>query len=465
MKEPKILLGRLVQGILIVSEQFSEFNGESFAEYECLRKIVFPKSLRKLDSYVIEDMEELEEIDFSKVTMLKEIPEDFISGKTKIKSLIIPNGVTTVGDCFLGDTTSIRELYVPSSVEEIGAINGEGENSVDVYLFASGIDLEEIETDVRTLYVLPDDYAEYARKLKEYSSEVKLRTMPADRMNIYVSFPGSQQSMQEDNYYGNADEMANVPPPPPNKIREKQVKNKTNSASSFEERATVESGIIPEELDLLIQTYLTDGILTDKEREVILRKAEKLGLDRDEIDLYLDAQVQKIEQALDKVNRMRKGKTCPYCGGGIPQLTDKCPHCGENITMEASADLKALVDSLEEALINMKSGRDISWSKAMVESNVRKAKLYYGNNPKIQKLIPEIESELLIAATKLKRQKYINLLKNGYFWAGVMVLIGVISGFIIGIKKSESAISLMLIIGGAIVAMNTSMNREDKKNN
>ena len=46
-----------------------------------------------------------------------------------------------------------------------------------------------------------------------------------------------------------------------------------------------------------------------------------------------------------------------------------------------------------------------------------------------------------------------------------MVLIGVISGFIIGIKKSESTISLMLIIGGAIVAMNTSMNREDKKNN
>ena len=39
------------------------------------------------------------------------------------------------------------------------------------------------------------------------------------------------------------------------------------------------------------------------------------------------------------------------------------------------------------------------------------------------------------------------------------------SGFIIGIKKSESTISLMLIIGGAIVAMNTSMNREDKKNN
>lgn len=55
--------------------------------------------------------------------------------------------------------------------------------------------------------------------------------------------------------------------------------------------------LIPEEIEALIQQYLTDGVLTDKERQVILRKAEGMGLDRDEIDLYLDAEVQKIEQA------------------------------------------------------------------------------------------------------------------------------------------------------------------------
>ena len=42
--------------------------------------------------------------------------------------------------------------------------------------------------------------------------------------------------------------------------------------------------LIPEELDALIQEYLTDGVLTDKERAVILKKAEGMGLDRDEID-------------------------------------------------------------------------------------------------------------------------------------------------------------------------------------
>ena len=57
--------------------------------------------------------------------------------------------------------------------------------------------------------------------------------------------------------------------------------------------------LIPEEIEALIQQYLTDGVLTDKERQVILRKAEGVGLDRDEIDLYLDAEVQKIDQQTD----------------------------------------------------------------------------------------------------------------------------------------------------------------------
>lgn len=53
--------------------------------------------------------------------------------------------------------------------------------------------------------------------------------------------------------------------------------------------------VIPEELNLMIQEYFTDGVITDQERKVLLRKAEKLGLDVDEIDLYITAQEQKVE--------------------------------------------------------------------------------------------------------------------------------------------------------------------------
>lgn len=158
--------------------------------------------------------------------------------------------------------------------------------------------------------------------------------------------------------------------------------------------------LIPEELNELIQEYLTDGVLTDKERQVILRKAEGMGLDRDEIDLYLDAQVQKIDQAADAAVRRQKGKTCPYCGGSIPQLTDKCPHCGESITAEASKELEEILNNLEEALIDLKSGKDISKSKAIVERYTRKANLYFSSNPKIQKLLEKIEFETKDAEKK-----------------------------------------------------------------
>ena len=193
--------------------------------------------------------------------------------------------------------------------------------------------------------------------------------------------------------------------------------------------------IIPEELNELIQEYLTDGVLTDKERQVILRKAESMGLDRDEIDLYLDAQVQKIDQATDAAARRQKGKQCPYCGGSVPQLTDKCPHCGENITAEASNELQEIFDKLEEALVNLKSAKDIHASKATVERYARKAKMYFGSNPKVQKLLEEIEMETVNAEKKAKslarKNTFVSILTyNKKLTAGIVValLIAIVWG-------------------------------------
>ena len=170
--------------------------------------------------------------------------------------------------------------------------------------------------------------------------------------------------------------------------------------------------LIPEELDQLIQEYLTDGVLTDKERQVILKKAESLGLDRDEIDLYLDAQVQKIDQATDAAVRKQKGKQCPYCGGSVPLLTDKCPHCGENITAEASSELQEIFDNLEDALVNLKSGKDVHVSKATVERFARKAKMYFGNNPRVQKLLDEIKEETERAEKKVEKRARVETFKK-----------------------------------------------------
>ena len=204
------------------------------------------------------------------------------------------------------------------------------------------------------------------------------------------------------------------------------------------------ANLIPEELKALIQQYLTDGVLTDKERQVILNKAEKMGLDRDEIDLYLDAEVQKIDQQTDAAVRKQKGKTCPFCGGSVPQLTDKCPHCGENITPEASTELQEIFDNLEEALVDFKSGKDIAKSKATVERFMRKAKMYYGNNPKIQKLLEEVEMESAkvekVAKANARKNTVVKILTYNRKITAAVILAVLIGIFMLFHKSDEAKI-------------------------
>ena len=211
--------------------------------------------------------------------------------------------------------------------------------------------------------------------------------------------------------------------------------------------------LIPEELDALIQEYLTDGVLTDKERAVILKKAEGMGLDRDEIDLYLDAQIQKIDQASDTAMRRMKSKACPYCGAPVPQLTDKCPECGQFITPQASEELQDILEHLEDALVDFKSGKNLDRSKASVERYARKAKMYFSNNPKIKPLLDEVQIEMDIAEKHAKslarKDVFVSILKNKWVWAVLPIIIGAVT---LAIDKMENAGysmgGIILIIGG-----------------
>ena len=415
--EPRIQLGKYENGVLEIREGFKKLDDESMEGYKHVRKVIFPASLEELDEDVFSETKELEELDFSRVSKLKEIPGDLVSCKTKITEFVIPQGVKKVGDGFLSEAKAGTKIFVPESVKQLGYINGNDDNDLYVYLFASGIDLDDVETDINTLYVLPKDYADYAEKLKDCDSEAKLREMPEELVNFYstvgsaapIAKPVPTEQIAQTAQPVSAAVMSTpTPPPAPTSAKaesqpaDPSVNTAPKAVSQQQTNNNMANNLIPQELETLIKEYLTDGVLTDKERSVILKKAEKMGLDRDEIDLYLDAQVQKIDQATDAAARRQKGKTCPYCGGSIPQLADKCPHCGENITAEASQELQEIFDNLEEALVDMKAGKDISRSKATVERYARKAKMYFDNNPKVQKLLLEIEKETIETEKRAK---------------------------------------------------------------
>lgn len=181
----RVQIGRLRNGVLVINDNISELGMDSLEDYKLLRKIVFPASLKKVEEGVIDDQKDLEEIDLSKVTKLKEIPEDFISGKTNLRTFKVPAGVEELGDGILGDSENVKEVYVPISVYNMGYLTGHDKNNIDVYLFSEKVDVEKFESDVKTLYVLPECFDKYAKALKELDSNARIRTMPESKMNVY----------------------------------------------------------------------------------------------------------------------------------------------------------------------------------------------------------------------------------------------------------------------------------------
>ena len=96
-----------------------------------------------------------------------------------------------------------------------------------------------------------------------------------------------------------------------------------------------------EELSKLIEASLVDGVITDQERAVIRKRALLEGVDPDEVDLVLDAEIQKINSQ-NKQTKQGVVKKCPACGAIYEAGSVKCSQCGYvfvNVNANKSAEL------------------------------------------------------------------------------------------------------------------------------
>jgi hypothetical protein len=83
------------------------------------------------------------------------------------------------------------------------------------------------------------------------------------------------------------------------------------------------------EIEKLIDLALADSQITQKERNVILKKAIDLRVDADEVEMILDAKLHQLESSKPK-QREKVGniKTCPACGASVKSFQFKCEDCG-----------------------------------------------------------------------------------------------------------------------------------------
>lgn len=91
-----------------------------------------------------------------------------------------------------------------------------------------------------------------------------------------------------------------------------------------------------EQIEVLISAALADGKLTEKEKQILFKKAQAQGIDLDEFEMVLDARLVELEKAENakaaasapKSTKYGDVRKCPVCGAMVPALAGTCPECG-----------------------------------------------------------------------------------------------------------------------------------------
>jgi len=140
------------------------------------------------------------------------------------------------------------------------------------------------------------------------------------------------------------------------------------------------------DLEKLIEAALMDGELTEKEKQVLFKKAEKEGIDLDEFEMMLNARLYEKQQSMKKTetpsvapksNKYGDVKKCPNCGAVVKSFQTRCSDCDfEFRDIEAIGSIKNLHDELvkiEKNLIGKKRGL---WDKSL-EDDIMEAKMRF----------------------------------------------------------------------------------------
>ena len=154
-----------------------------------------------------------------------------------------------------------------------------------------------------------------------------------------------------------------------------------------------------EELNKLIDAAFVDGVLTDKEKAVILKRAKTEGADLDEVELLLDAEVQR---------RLSRQMSSTIKNADIPikELETKILNIGDNKKIakvissfpipSLKEELLLFIPSMESKWLHTSSDGDHEEIKAAYKTKYKeslsKAMMLYGSDPDFQPLFQKEKS-------------------------------------------------------------------------
>lgn len=114
------------------------------------------------------------------------------------------------------------------------------------------------------------------------------------------------------------------------------------------------------ELEKIVDSVLANGELTDRSRELLMKKAEQLGVDLLDFELELESKIAQKKASTSgplpvytsntpKSNKEGDLKKCPSCGAPIQSFATKCSDCGHEFrNIQASGSVQKLFEMLNE---------------------------------------------------------------------------------------------------------------------
>ena len=118
-----------------------------------------------------------------------------------------------------------------------------------------------------------------------------------------------------------------------------------------------------EKIEALIDAALADGVLTEKEKQILFKKAQAEGIDLDEFEMVLDAKLVEAKKrekkqseviSAPKSNKLGDIRKCPNCGAVIGSFQMTCPECGfEFVNIGLNKYVVNFSAGLKEAIANV----------------------------------------------------------------------------------------------------------------
>lgn len=221
-----------------------------------------------------------------------------------------------------------------------------------------------------------------------------------------------------------------------------------------------------EQLEQLIDAALADGVLTEKEKQVLFKKAQALGVDLDEFEMVLDARLVKLQKeqqsSAPKSNKLGDVKKCPACGAIVQSYQGVCQECGfafENTDANSSskrlyeaiskekdikkkqeiietfpipntkADLLEFLTALKPRISDLDGEFANVYYKKYSEC-IEKVKVSFLGDKQLQSFIDDFS----LIKKEIKKKKFIALLKKN--WKVVPVIVVLLSiGIFLGIQE------------------------------